>query len=97
MSRETYTLSDAVRMGQILTVRCGCCGVKRHYRPEDWLRLLGDVPTYRLESELICSRCKTSDYLRLKPSIPSAADRQAMTLRRVKEVRMVRKIVWGDE
>lgn len=44
-----------------------------------------------------CEGCGRRDYLNATLSIPSAEERQAMKLRRLAEVRTVRKVVWRDE
>jgi hypothetical protein len=97
MPREVYLLSDAARLGQVLTARCGACGRQRHFNAEDWMRILGDVPVYRVATELKCSSCDTNDHLRVRVAVPTASERQAMKMTRVKAIRYVRRIEWEDE
>jgi hypothetical protein len=97
MPREVFTLSEAAALGHVITARCGGCGRRRHYAPEDWQQLLGDVACAEVERQLSCSRCGTAEFLRVRFDRPPAGVRQAMKLRRIREIRMVRKVIWSDE
>ena len=44
-----------------------------------------------------CERCKKTEWIRASFERPSAAERQAIKLRRLAEVRTVRKATWRDE
>jgi hypothetical protein len=77
MSRDTYTLSDAHQFGQLITVKCSACAVKRYYDPSDLIGLMGDVPTHYVDRRMKCERCGTKDHLRVDIQRLSAADDQA--------------------
>ena len=80
---SAWTLSKAHDSGQLVRVTCVHCSVKRWYAPADLQRLLGDIP---------------ADAIRMASfERPSAAERQAIKLRRLAEVRTVRKVIWRDE
>ena len=63
--------------------------------PADLQRLIGDIPADAIRMR--CERCKKTEWIRASFERPSAAERQAIKLRRLAEVRTVRKVVWRDE
>jgi hypothetical protein len=92
---SAWTLSKAHDSGQLVRVGCVHCSVKRWYAPADLQWLLGDIPADAIRMR--CERCKKTEWIRASFERPSAAERQAIKLRRLAEVRTVRKVVWRDE
>ncbi len=97
MSRDVFTLSESVRLNHTISVRCGCCGRRIWFAPEDFLRLLGDVPCSEIDRHMSCSGCGTGDHVRVCFERLPAGERQRVRLRRIKQIRMVRKVIWEDE
>lgn len=91
------TLSDAMLLDHTMIASCGTCGRKHYYDPADIMKLLGDVPLYLVEQRFSCSRCPTNDFFRVRFDRLSAADRQRVRYRRLKEVKMVKRVIWEDE
>ena len=94
--RNAQTLGKAHDIGQLLLVECGFCRIKRHYLPGDLFKLLGDVPFWDVEHRMRCVKCGRND-LRAHLHFPSAEERQRIRVRRLREVRMVRRVIWQDE
>jgi hypothetical protein len=67
--------------------------VKHWYAPADLQRLLGDIPAIQMR----CERCRKTEWIRASFERPCATERQAIKLRRLAEVRTVRKVIWRDE
>ena len=73
------------------------CQITRHFDPTDLERLLGDLPfTYALGA-MKCEKCWRRDYLVGALTIPTAEERNRIRVRRLVDVRHVRKVVWRDE
>lgn len=92
-----WMLSRAIENGQVVWVECGYCRGRRYYEPADLMKLFGDVDVNRLARRMRCERCGRNDNMGCDVYLPVAAERAAMTMRRLVEIR-VRKIpVWCDE
>ena len=74
---------------------CVHCSVRRWYAPADLERLLDDIPTDAIRMR--CERCKKTEWIRASFERLFAAERQAIKLRRLAEIRMVRQVIWRDE
>jgi hypothetical protein len=92
---SAWTLSKAHGAGQLVRVRCGHCNITRHYQPADLQRLAGDVPADGIRMR--CEKCGKSGWMRVSFESLPAAERQAIRVRRLAEVRTVRKVIWRDE
>ena len=68
----------------------------RHFEPTDLERLLGDVPFHALLDRMRCE-CRRRDYLVAALTIPTAEERLKIRVRRLVDVRYMRRIVWRDE
>lgn len=80
-SRNTRTWRDAAADRQVVLIRCGLCGRKAHYLPEDLAKIFGDrapahVPPFP------CSRCRTMEYMQVTLTIPRAEEALAWIRRR---------------
>lgn len=96
MGRDTFTLTDAVRMGHVVRIRCQRCRRQHNYLPADLLHLLGEQACHGVHHRMRCERCRTGDHLRADFHIPTPEDRQTMVFRRIKAIRFVRHVVWED-
>jgi hypothetical protein len=92
---SAWTLSKAHRAGQLVRVRCGHCNIARHYVPADLQRLAGDLPAAAIKMR--CEKCGKSEWMRVSFENLPAAERQEIRVRRLAEVRLVRKVIWRDE
>lgn len=92
-----HKLSKAHEIGQIAHITCRFCRVTRNYLPGELAHLFGEVGINDVADMMRCDGCGRRDYLNATLSLPSAAERQAMKLRRLADVRTVRKVVWRDE
>jgi len=54
------TLSDLVRRGQFLNVRCGDCGTATAVDPDFFLPRRGDISIDDLKPDLVCAACGSS-------------------------------------
>ncbi len=93
--RRGAKLGDAEASGQLLRVRCNFCRSQRHYQPADIMKLAGNVPFNSIHGR--CMGCYRDDYLDFRLVLPTAAERQAIRVRRLAGVRMVRQVRWRDE
>ena len=95
--RREQTLSEAHRVGQLARVTCHFCHVTRHFEPADLERLLGDVPFHALLDRMRCEKCRRRDYLVAVLTIPTAEERLNTGVRRLVDVRYMRRVTWRDE
>jgi hypothetical protein len=59
--------------------------------------LLGDVPFSSALGTMRCEQCRRRDYLVGSLTIPTAEERLRIRLRRLVDVRYVRRIIWRDD
>jgi hypothetical protein len=90
-------LARAHERGDLVKVRCMHCNITRHYLPAELRQLAGDATCDEIRARMRCERCRLKEYLDVDFVLPTAAERVRIRLRRLVEVRMVRKIVWRDE
>jgi hypothetical protein len=95
--RIEQTLGQAHRAGQLARITCQFCQITRHFEPSDLEKLLGDVPFRALLGALRCEKCRRRDYLVVSLTIPTAEERNRIRVRRLVDVRYVRKVIWQDE
>lgn len=91
-----WKLSDAHEIGQLVIVRCGLCSVKRWYQPGDLKEIFGDIDAELVGSKMSCERCGKNDCMHAETQNPTARERQAIRVRRLAEIRTVRRIIWKD-
>jgi hypothetical protein len=95
--RIEQTLGQAHRAGQLVRITCQFCQITRHFTPLDLERLLGDVPFSYVLGSMRCERCRRRDYLVGALTIPTADERNRIHLRRLVDVRYVRRVIWRDD
>src|SRR5688572_27756732 len=88
--RDVFMLSNAHDNGALIRVTCGGCSPVRHYLPEDLLKLFGDVPVMDLDDRMRCERCH--EPARVRSVHLAAVEKNGLVVRRLDEVRMVRKV-----
>jgi flavoprotein len=93
-SRDVYVLSNAHSNGALLRVTCQGCSPARHYFPTDLMTLFGDMPVMNLEDCMSCERCRQR--VRVRAVHPTAAERIGMRVRKLDEVKMVRRVRWRE-
>ncbi|TIS90620.1 MAG: hypothetical protein E5W89_12060 [Mesorhizobium sp.] len=94
---SAWTLSNAHDIGQLVLVRCGLCNVKRWYQPSDLRDIFGDIEAEQVGSKMTCERCGKNDFMHAETINPTAGERQGIRVRRLTEIRVVRRVVWRDE
>lgn len=92
-----WKLSNAHEVGQLVRVQCGLCNVKRWYQPSDLKEIFGDVEAEMVASRMTCERCGKNDFMHVETLNPSARERQGIPVRRLAEIKVVRRVVWRDE
>lgn len=90
------TLSRFDDGSYLVKIDCAHCRVTRFYDPADLKRLCGDIPVRRIASRFSCQICNRKDYLTSALVSPSAKERVGMKVRRLVEIRLIRKPVWED-
>jgi len=90
-------LSKAHDDGDLIRVYCSVCRLTRVYLPSDLIKVAGDIPPRRLERQMRCQKCKSKDYLTATNWRPTAQERVGLRIRRLVEIRTVRKVIWRDE
>lgn len=94
--RVVQTLCRAHEIGQLIRVRCINCNITRHYLPGDLLKLMGDIPFWDVERYMRCERCRRREF-DVDILLPSAVQSAKIRVRRLVEIRMVRKVIWRDD
>lgn len=94
--RLVQTLCKAHEVGQLIRVRCNNCNITRHYLPGDLLKLVGDIPFWDVERHMRCERCKRREF-DVDILLPSASEGLKIRVRRLVEIKMVRRVIWRDQ
>jgi hypothetical protein len=92
--RIEHTLGQAHRAGQLARISCDYCRITRYFEPADLERLVGDVPFRALLEVMRCEKCGRRDYLDVVLLIPTAKERVGIRVRRLADVRYVRRVIW---
>jgi hypothetical protein len=90
-----WTLSKAHGAGELVRVRCAHCNIVRHYHPADLQKLAGDLPAAAIRMR--CEKWGKTEWMRVSFENLPAAEWQAIRVRRLAAVKMVRKVIWQDE
>ncbi len=78
-----------------MLVRCYNCFTKRWFEPADLIKLMGDLDTDELDGKMVCVKCGTNSTRGETRSL-TARERQTIRVRRLKEIKMVRRVIWTD-
>ena len=90
------TLRSYADGSYFVKITCEFCQLKRFYEPVDILQLCGNISVRQIANQFRCETCKRKDYLIADLISPPAADRVGMSVRRLTEIRIIRKPVWKD-
>lgn len=66
-------------------------------QPSDLRAIFGDIDAELVGNKMSCERCGKNDFMHAETQNPSASERQDIRVRRLAEIRTVRRIVWKDE
>ena len=91
---EYFSLDDAIVQGQIVRVRCGACRRAANFLPEDLAAVYGGG-RFALEPLFPCSKCGTTDFVRVTTYSPEIADFGKITIRRPGPKKVVQ--TWANE
>jgi hypothetical protein len=91
-----WTLSSAHDTGQLVRVYCGICCKKRWYLPNDLKQLIGDIEADEIPRHMRCEKCRQKELL-VEFQYLTAQERETIRIRRLAQVRMVRRVIWTDE
>lgn len=94
---SVWKLSNAHEVGQLVHVQCGLCSVKRWFQPGDLKEIFGDIEAELVGSKMSCERCGKHEFMHVETQNPTARERQGIRVRRLAEIRTVRRVVWKDE
>jgi len=90
------TLSSYAQGSHFVKITCELCRVQRFYEPVDIMQLCGNISVRQIAKQFRCEKCGRKDYLDVDLVSPSAAERPGMSVRRLTEIRIIRKPVWKD-
>jgi hypothetical protein len=91
---EYFSLNSATEQGHIVRVRCGACRRAANFLPEDLAAIYGGN-SFALEPLFPCSKCGTTDFVRVTTYSPEIADFGRITLRRPGPKKVVQ--TWANE
>ena len=89
-------MSTAIEHGQFIKISCTWCHISHCYDPADLKQLIGDVPFLNIEIHFRCSDCGKKEYMMAYIENPPARERVGMVVRRLVEIRTVRRPIWKD-
>jgi len=93
-----HRLRDAAEIGQLVVVRCVRCRRGATYLASDLVQFLDPLRDAR-EPPFTCSKCGTTDSLKVSLKLPDAGDWGSLTVRRpgpVKVTQTWRTVKLGD-
>jgi hypothetical protein len=90
------TLSETHGAAQFVRVECLRCSLTRYYMPEDILKLVGDVEADAVAAAMRCQKCHEKDRLEAAYVSLSGMERERVRVRRLVNVKMVRRLTWVD-
>jgi hypothetical protein len=94
---NAWTLGKSHERGDLILIRCGHCNIKRWYEPSDLIRLFGDVDIELIDGRMLCEKCRNKEFVRAEARHLTALERVGIRVRRLAEIRVVRRVVWKDE
>lgn len=90
------TLSAYANGSYYIKVYCAHCRVTRFYEPVDLLQLCGNISIRHIAKQFRCEQCNGKDYLTADLLSPSSKELMGMTVRRLVQIRIIRKPIWKD-
>lgn len=89
-----WSLEEARQVGHLLVIRCGLCNITRQFLPDDILKVRRNTTLSRLR--FVCQECNKSAYIEVNVYCPSSWEVGKLEVRRLAEMRDVRKPIWRD-
>lgn len=90
------TLSAFTTDSLFIRIKCTWCKIDHLYRPADLVPLCGDITVYEIAGKFRCERCDKKSYMEAELYSPMAADTVGLKVRKLVEIKLVRKPVWQD-
>ena len=90
------TLSSFTTQTLFIKVGCRLCSVRHLYRPADLIPLCGDVTVFEIAGKFRCERCGKKSYMAADLYSPMASETVGLKVRKLVEIKLVRKPVWQD-
>ena len=90
------TLRNYANGSHYVKIDCALCQVKRFYEPVDLLQLCGNISVRQIAKQFRCEQCKRKDYLTADLVSPPSRELVGMSVRRLTEIRIIRKPIWRD-
>lgn len=87
-------MRDAAADGMLIIMRCNRCRRATHFWAADLVAVVGDLHQAHVPP-WPCSRCRTTEYINVTWTIPSAEMLRGLTVRR--PVRKVERWIWRNE
>lgn len=97
--KNSYTITDAMKMHEVAKIWCHYCKTQRHYLLKDLRTLFGNIEVDDVIyfQKWRCIKCGRDDTLNIEVCTLSAEDRQKLTIRRIERIEYMRKVTWKDE
>ncbi len=85
--------------GFLVRLRCSCTRSNkvRYYRAEDVVEAYGDMRAMEMNGQIPCEDCGKATCADARLDLPSAMERSRITVRRLVEIKVVKRPVWRDE
>lgn len=90
------TLSSYANGSYYVKIACAHCRIKRFYDPVDLMQLCGNISVRRIARQFRCEQCNKKDYLTADLVSPPSKELVGMNVRRLVQIRIIRKPVWKD-
>lgn len=90
------TLSYYASGSYYIKIDCAHCRVKRFYEPVDLMQLCGNISVRRIARQFRCELCNKKEYLTAEVLSPSSKELVGMSVRRLAQIRIIRKPIWKD-
>lgn len=94
-NREAKNVRLSQRREFLVQVQCGRCRPIRHYQVDDMITVYGDLRVIGMEHHMRCECGYERVSARLK--LPSAMERSEITVRKLVEIKIIKRPVWRDE
>lgn len=97
--KNAYTLEHARQFYEVAEIKCRYCKTVRYFAIADLKVLFGDIECDDVvyQPGWNCEQCNRDAGFEFELKKPSAEERQKMVIRRIEEIKYVRKIKWRDE
>lgn len=94
--KGSFTLADAARSNRLARIWCRYCKRSHNFEIADLKTVFGNIEVDDVPYQMRCSGCGRGATLEIEMLLPSAADRQNMTIRKLDKVSYLRRVTWRD-